>query len=113
MKTTYIVWDGSGKELMTDSFAELKSYFKNLSKEDWDKGFGVWVSIYDENRYEVSYDMSWEPYVLDKQADEYVCEEWRKYREWITTLPLDTNEFLALNERYNDFIIKKNRNVWN
>lgn len=111
MKISYIVWDWSTLKLMTESLTELKSYFKNLPKEEWDLDFSVWATMYNEEKYEVSYGMDWEPYILDLRTDELVTEEWHKLRDWLTTLPLDKEEFLTLNSRYYDFILNKNRNV--
>lgn len=110
MRIAYLVWDWSTIKLMTESFPELKSYFKNLPKEEWETDFNVWATIYDESIYEVSYGMDWEPYIEDKRTSELVLEERHKNRDWLRTLPLNKEEFLSLNNRYYNFILNKNRN---
>lgn len=109
MKTTYVIWDGSSMKLMTDSIIEVRAFFKNLPKEERDTDWGARVYIYDEDRYEVTYWMDWEPYILDKQTDELICEERDMYRDRLTLLPLDAHEFLCLNKRYYEQELSKNK----
>lgn len=100
MRAKRILWDWWELIHLTDDFEKIKRYFKELDDEDLDRDYNLWCSVYDQRRYNIWLEMSWDVEIRDNQKDEVVVEEWNKKREWFISMPLDIKPFLMLNETY-------------